>query len=182
MAAGATLYHVDVVLSDVDRNVYETLEVRLAQHPSESLRYLATRLIAYALAYQEGIAFSKAGVSSSDEPPLAVHDLTGALRVWIDVGTPSAERLHKASKACASVIVFTSADLAYLATERIHRREAIEAWHINGAFIDALGARLDRRTSLELVRNEGRLYATTQAGVFEGTIELEPLVPSTGKA
>jgi uncharacterized protein YaeQ len=170
MAAGATLHVVHLVLSDVDRNVYETLEVRLAQHPSESPRYLATRLLAYALAYEEGIGFSKGGVSSRDEPPLAVHDMAGSIRAWIDVGTPTADRLHKAAKACPRVLLFTSADLAYLATERIHRREEIEVWRIDAAFIDALAARLERRTSLELVRNEGRLYATTSAGVIEGEI------------
>ena len=173
MAAGATLYQVDLVVSDVDRGVYETLAVRLAQHPSESLRYMTTRLLAYALAYEEGIAFSKGGVSSRDEPPLSVRDATGALRAWIEIGAPAAERLHKASKACDRVSLFTSVDTAYLASERIHRRESIEIFRIDAAFVDALGARLERRTSLELVRTDGRLYATTAAGVLEGELARE---------
>lgn len=170
MAAGATLYQVDLALSDVDRNVYETLHVRLAQHPSESSRYLVTRLIAYALSYEEGVAFSKGGVSSRDEPPLAVHDATGVLRAWIDIGAPAADRLHKASKACDRVSIFTSVDLAYPANERIHRREEIAVWHIDAALVDALVERLERRTSLELVRSDGRLYVTTAKGVLEGEI------------
>src|SRR6185369_5785013 len=74
LAPNATLYHVKLTLSDVDRGVYEPLDLRLARHPSESLRYLVTRLLAYALSYEEGIAFSKGGVSSTDEPPVVVRD------------------------------------------------------------------------------------------------------------
>jgi uncharacterized protein YaeQ len=37
MALTSTIYRVDLALSDVDRGVYETLELRLALHPSERL-------------------------------------------------------------------------------------------------------------------------------------------------
>src|SRR5512143_2747847 len=117
MAAGASIHHVELLLSDVDRGVYESLSIHAARHPSESERFLATRLLAYALSYEEGIAFSKGGVSITDEPPIASRDATGALRAWIDVGSPSAERLHKASKAAERVALFTCASVAYLAGE-----------------------------------------------------------------
>jgi uncharacterized protein YaeQ len=66
-----------VRLADADRGVYETLNLRLAQHPSESAEFLVTRLLAYCLEYAEGIAFSK-GLSDPDEPAIMVRDLTGA--------------------------------------------------------------------------------------------------------
>ncbi|MDY7231188.1 YaeQ family protein [Hyalangium rubrum] len=99
MALSATMYHVQVNLSDVDRGVYQPLDLRLARHPSESMRYLLTRTLAYCLSYEEGISFSKGGISSTDEAPISVRDPTGVLLAWIDIGSPSAERLHKASKA-----------------------------------------------------------------------------------
>ena len=61
MALTATVYHLPVQLSDVDRGVYESLDLRLARHPSETMRYLLTRLLAYCLCYEDGIAFSKGG-------------------------------------------------------------------------------------------------------------------------
>src|ERR1022692_2801515 len=73
------------------------------------MRYLLTRVIAYCLCYEEGIAFSK-GLSNNDEPAVWVKDLQGTLRVWIEVGTPSADRLHKASKASPRLVVFTHHD------------------------------------------------------------------------
>ena len=46
MALSATVYHIQIELSDVDRGVYEALDLRVARHPSESMPYLLTRVIA----------------------------------------------------------------------------------------------------------------------------------------
>jgi len=97
MALGATIYSFTIQLSDMDRGVYETLDLRVAQHPSEAAEYMLTRVMAYCLEYQEGITFSK-GLADADQPAVWVHDPTGRLTVWIEVGTPTAERLHRASK------------------------------------------------------------------------------------
>ena len=102
MALGATVHVFTVRLSHVDRGVYETLELRLARHPSESAEYLVTRLLAYCLEYTEGIAFSK-GLSDPDEPAIIVRDLTGALHGWIEIGAPEAARLHRAAKAARTL-------------------------------------------------------------------------------
>lgn len=174
MALTATMHRWSVALSDVDRSIYETLDLRLARHPSESARYLLTRTIAYCLSYEEGIAFSKGGLSDADEPPVSVFDATGARTAWIDVGTPSAERLHKASKSTPRVAVFTPADPEALRREAarrpIHRAEAIAVWHVDPALLDAVEARVERGMDLELVRNDGRLYVTVGGAVHEGAI------------
>ncbi|MES1205287.1 MAG: YaeQ family protein [Pseudomonadota bacterium] len=98
MALSATVYHLQIDLSDVDRGVYEALDLRVARHPSETMRFLLTRVIAFCLCHEEGIAFSK-GLSTNDDPALWIKDMQGNVRAWIEVGTPSAERLHKASTA-----------------------------------------------------------------------------------
>jgi uncharacterized protein YaeQ len=181
LALTATLYHWKIALSDVDRGVYEALDLRLARHPSESLRYLVTRALAYALSYEDGIAFSKGGVSSTDEPPVLVRDATGVLLTWIEIGAPSATRLHKASKAARRVALFTSVDIAALEAEAragaIHRASALEVWRLAPSFIDALAERLDRNTELEIVHTEGQLYVTLGGEVFEGSVERGWLLP-----
>lgn len=174
MALTATMHHVDLTLSDVDRAVYETLELRVARHPSESMRYLVTRVLAYALEYAEGIAFSKGGLSSVDEPTISVHDATGLLHTWIEIGAPSADRLHKASKAADRVAIYTHTDLSLLRrearTRKIHRLETIQVWRFEPAYLDALAAVLDRRSALEVVRNEGRLYVTLAGTLHEAEL------------
>jgi uncharacterized protein YaeQ len=181
MAPNATVHHVQVTLSDVDRGVYEKLDLRLARHPSESARYLLTRLLAYCLSYEEGIAFSKGGLSSTDEPPVAVLDPTGILLSWIDVGAPSAERLHKAAKAARRVALFTHVEPRLLqqeaATRAIHRVGEIEVWRLEPAFLDGLEAMIGRSAVIEVVRNDGKLYVTADGVVKEGDLTRVPLIP-----
>ena len=180
MALSASIHHLEITLSDVDRGVYEALDLRVARHPSESARYMITRVLAYSLSYEDGIAFSKGGISSADEPPVSVRDPTGILLAWIDVGAPSAERLHKASKAARKVALYTHVDLALLRREAssraIHDVERIEVWRVEGKFLDALEPKIGRATKLEIVRSDGRLYVTVDGGVLEGTIAKESLV------
>ena len=182
MALTATMHHLIVTVSDVDRSVYETLDLRVARHPSESMRYLLTRTLAYCLSFEDGIAFSKGGLSSNDEPPIAVRDPTGVLLAWIDVGAPSAERLHKATKAARRVALFTHVDHALLLrearTRAIHKVDAIDVWRVEAAFLDALEPKIDRHMKLEIVRNDGQLYVTVGAWSIEGIITRASLVES----
>jgi uncharacterized protein YaeQ len=179
MAAGATIRTLRIGLSDVDRGVYETFELRVAQHPSESLRYLWSRILAYCLCYQEGIRFSKGGLSNAEEAPLAVWGADGTLNAWIDVGAPSAERLHKASKAAERVLLYSAVSMERLRKEaarrKIHRVEAIEVWSLPEVLLEELGKLTSRGMELELVRTENQLYATLDGTVIEAQLVLNSL-------
>jgi uncharacterized protein YaeQ len=174
VALTATVYRLNVALSDVDRSVYQTLDLRMARHPSESARYFWLRLLGYCLSYEEGIAFSKGGLSDSDEPPISIRDASGLLRKWIEIGSPSAERLHRAAKAARSVVLFSSSEWALLereaASRKIHAIEAIEVFLLEPKFLDALEPHLQKHLEIELVRNSGTLYVTLPGGLIEGSI------------
>jgi uncharacterized protein YaeQ len=174
MALTATVYAFEVELSDVDRNVYETLSLRVARHPSEAEDFLVTRVLAYCLEYAEGIAFSS-GLSTPDEPALAIRDLTGKVLVWIEVGSPDAARLHKASKAAARVVLYTHKDPDRLAAtwagERIHRAGELEVYALDRALVAGLAERLERRMAFALAVTGRQLYVTVGAAVLEGEIK-----------
>ncbi|MET0280528.1 MAG: YaeQ family protein [Steroidobacteraceae bacterium] len=174
MALGATIHVFNVQLAHVDRAIYETLELRLARHPSESAEYLVTRLLAYCLEFTEGIAFSK-GLSDPDEPAITVRDLTGALQGWIEIGAPEAARLHKATKAAAHVAVYPTRDagswLARLAGERIHRGDEIAIHAIDPPLLTAFAAQLERRMPLELSISEQTIYLSLGTQTLTGGIQ-----------
>ena len=174
MALTATIYNLEVQLADTDRGVYETLAFKVAQQPSESDEHMMARVLAYCLEFTEGIAFSK-GIAEPDEPALFVRDLTGALRVWIDIGSPDAARLHKASKAAPRVVVYTHKDPAQLLRaldgQRIHRAEALELYALDRPLIETLVARRERRTRFELTVTERHLYVTLDGDTLEGVVE-----------
>lgn len=169
MAIGSTIYTFDMELADADRAVYETLHLRVAQHPSETADHLLTRVIAYCLEYSEGIAFSK-GLSDPDEPAIAVRDLTGALQVWVDIGWPAPERLHRASKAAPRVAVYTHKDpeqwVARLAAAKIHRADQVEVFVLDRAWLAKLVAKVGRRQEFSLTRSEGEIYLTIGAATL----------------
>jgi uncharacterized protein YaeQ len=173
MALTATIYTFDVELADADRHVYESLALRVARHPSESAEYLVARLLAYLLEYREGIEFSR-GVSTPDEPAVAVRGLTGALDTWIDVGTPDAARLHKASKTAQRVVVYTHKEptqfLRQLAGEKIHRANALELYALDRSLVRALVERLDRRLGFSVSIAEREIYVSIGTETLTGTV------------
>lgn len=178
MALTSTLYRFRIDLSDVDRNIYQTLEFRAAMHPSESLPFFVTRILAYALNYREGLEFT-AGISAPDEPALRVIGLTGGLDLWIDIGNPTAKRIHKASKTAKEVRIYTHKDPAILARElreeKVHRLSEIGLFSLDQRFLNALGATLDRDNHWELTRNEGELYVGVGRDSFQGRLERHEL-------
>jgi uncharacterized protein YaeQ len=181
VALTATIHNFEIELADADRDVYESLALRAARHPSESEEYFVTRVIAYVLEYTEGIAFSR-GISEPDEPAIAVRDLTGAITTWIEVGAPDAARLHKASKAASRVAVYTHKDpqplLRNLAGEKIHRADSIELYAVDRTLVRDLAARLERRMAFSVSIAEKTLYLSIGADTITGVIERKPLTPS----
>ncbi len=61
-----------IELADIDRGVYEKLDLRVARQPSETAPYMLSRVLAYSLEYTEGISLTE-GVASGDEPAVLVH-------------------------------------------------------------------------------------------------------------
>jgi len=178
VALGATLYNFSIQLSDIDRGVYEALALKVARHPSESEDYLLTRVLAYCLEFAEGIGFSR-GISAPEEPALSVRDLTGALKVWIDIGSPDAARLHKAAKAAPRVAVYTHKDpdqiRLRLAGEGIHRAEALELYAIDRELIAELARRLERRTSFAISVTDRHLFISIGDDTLSGDVARIPL-------
>jgi uncharacterized protein YaeQ len=161
LALTATIFNFDVELADSDRHVYESLALRVAQHPSESDEYLIARVLAYLLEYQEGIEFSR-GVSEPDEPTISIRDLTGKLETWIEIGTPDSARLHKASKAAARMVVYCHKEgsqwLKGLAAAALPRAEDIELYIFDRAFIGDMVSRLERRVAFSMSVNDREIY------------------------
>jgi len=169
VAQTSTIYVVAIDLADMDREVYESLDLRVARHPSETIEYMMVRVLAYCLEYAEGIELTS-GVSSGDEPALVVRDLTGRITSWIEVGFPDAARLHRGSKLAEHVAVYTHRDvrqlLSRLEGERIHRAGEIRIRAFDRAAIDVVAGLLDRRTSFSLTVTGGELHLALEGQAF----------------
>jgi uncharacterized protein YaeQ len=160
MALTATVLNFTVELVDIDRNIYETLAFRLAQHPSENTQRVVVRVLARALAHEENLEFGR-GLSHVEDPTLWSKGPQGQIKLWIDVGGPSAQRLHRASKQADRVCVYTDKNRTSLRKEwtgqRIHHSEDITLVLFDAPFTSALAEGVDRQNKWIVTINEGYL-------------------------
>jgi uncharacterized protein YaeQ len=173
VALNATIHSFDITLNDADRGVYQALAFRAARHPSETTEFLLTRVLAYCLEFCEGLAFSR-GLSDPDAPALAIRDLTGALKSWIDIGAPDTTRLHRAAKSAPRVVVYSHKDVAALvaalAADGVHRAQEIEIYALDRELLGALGGRLVKRMCFDLAVSERTLYLTFDDQTLSGNV------------
>ncbi|TQV87637.1 YaeQ family protein [Aliikangiella coralliicola] len=106
MAIKPTIYKFHISLSDLNRDYYDSLNLTIALHPSETLERMMARVMAYCIEAQEGLAFTK-GLSEVEEPDIWVHTLDNQIALWIDAGEPSLERIKKATRLAQTVKVFS---------------------------------------------------------------------------
>ncbi|HXI11668.1 MAG TPA: YaeQ family protein [Thermoanaerobaculia bacterium] len=173
MALTATIFNLSIELADIDRGVYETLDLRVARQPSETAEYMLMRVLAYCLEYTEGISLSQ-GVAAGDEPAISVRDLTGQVTAWIEVGMPDAERIHRGSKLAGRAAIYTHREprhvLAQFEGKRIHRSDEIPVYSFEPAFVQRLASLIDRRTELALTITERQLYVEVQGETLSSKV------------
>jgi uncharacterized protein YaeQ len=173
MALTATIHGFEIELADIDRGVYETLSLRLARQPSETLEYMLTRLLAYCLEYTEGIEMTE-GVASGSEPAVLVRDLTGRVTSWIEVGMPDAPRVHRGSKFAGRVALYTHRDVARVLAEldgkKVHRATEIPVYAFGQGFVEQVAAGLERRAVVSVSVTERQLYLDVNGRTFNTTI------------
>jgi uncharacterized protein YaeQ len=169
-----------IELSDIDRGVYENLDLRVAMHPSETHPYLLTRVLAFALNAEEGLEFAPGGLSDTDDPAIRKLTLHGSLELAIEIGSPSAKRLHRTAKAAEHTKVFTYKDASLLLKEMaaagIHRLNEIEFYSFDSKFLDRLAQVLEKDNRWTLIHQDGHLSILSDGNTgdaIEGDVRRE---------
>lgn len=163
MALASTLYRFKIELSDLEKSNYQSLDLRVAQHPSESLAYLLTRVFAFALSYEEGIAFSAEGLNNPEGPTIMTLNRSRGsntdISLWVEIGNPSERKMHRASKASDKLKIYTYKDPAVLMNEiskhDIYKKNEIEVYSIDSKFLDRLEPFLKKENRWTLIFNDG---------------------------
>lgn len=182
MALTATMYRIDLDLSDIDRGVYLQESLRVAQHPSEELPRVVARVLAYALCWTENLQFAR-DLADSETPALTRHDDTGALAQWIEVGAPAAKRLHRASKQGAEVTVVTfrgpddglDALRRNLLREHVHRAEAITTLALSASGVAAIADAMGRSSAWTVIRASDTLQVLVDGVPYDVELRLGTL-------
>ncbi|MGC1495412.1 MAG: YaeQ family protein [Sulfitobacter sp.] len=107
MAQKATIYKVELSISDMDRHYYETHKLTIAKHPSETDERMMLRILAFALNANEQLEMTK-GLSTDDEPDIWEKSLSGELNRWITLGLPSEKIVRQSCGKAKSVIIYSN--------------------------------------------------------------------------
>ena len=147
--------------ADIDRGYYADHALTIARHPSETDERLMVRLVAFAHAAAEGLAFGR-GLSAEDEPDLVLADLTGAIRLWIDVGLPDEKAVRRAAGRADAVRVYAYGGRAVdvwwsRVGERLARLERLSVIELPREATAALAAHVDRTMRWQCTIDDGSL-------------------------
>jgi uncharacterized protein YaeQ len=109
MAQKATIYKVELSVTDMDRHYYETHKLTVAKHPSETDERLMVRILAFALNAHENLEMTR-GISTDDEPDIWQKSLSGELELWVTLGLPSEKLVRQSCGKSDEVIVYCYGD------------------------------------------------------------------------
>ncbi len=175
MALNATIFKCELQVADMSRHHYGSHALTLARHPSETDERLMARLLAFALHADDQLQFTR-GLSSSDEPDLWQHSLSGEIEQWIEVGLPDERRIRKACSRAREVIIYTyggrGAALWWQGiAPQLERFDNLQVWTIAKEASDALTALCQRNMQLNATIQEGTLWLASADHSVEVTPE-----------
>lgn len=176
MALKATIYKADLQVADMDRHYYADHALTLACHPSETEERMMVRVLLYALYAQEGIALTK-GLFDVDEPDIWVKDLTGAIKLWIDIGQPDESRVRKACGRADQVVLVCHAGSCPVWWKqnagKLARLKNLTVLRLPPETSQALASLTERTMQLQCLVQDGAVSLSSAAASV--AIELEPL-------
>lgn len=179
MALSSTIYKVELQVSDLDRNFYQSYSLTVAQHPSETDERMMIRLLVFALNAEhadQDLEFTK-GISTDEEPDLWRRTLTGDIDLWLELGQPSAKRIRKACSRANSVKIYTfSGHGAEIWWQKIKheliRFKNLEVINFNAKQTAPIVKCLSRTMNLQATTQDGLIWFGDQASASEITPEI----------
>jgi len=105
MALKATIYKASIELANMDQNYYDSLQLTIARHPSETEQRLMVRLISYILNAHPDLQFGK-GVSDEDEAAIWQINYSDEISLWIELGQLDEKRIKKACNKAKKVKLY----------------------------------------------------------------------------
>lgn len=175
MAIKPTIYKLTVSLSDLNQDIYDSLSLTIARHPSETMERMVVRVLAFCLNIREQLVLCK-GLSDTEEPDIWAHSLDGNLELWIDVGEPSAERIKKVSRIAKEVRIYcfnSKAPTWWQQNEKQLSNLAVNIHQFQWDQVQALASIIDRGVDLSVTISGDSLYVASELGECE--LILQPL-------
>lgn len=161
MALKATVYKANIELADMDRNYYDSLQLTLAQHPSETAQRFMVRLICYVLNAHQDLQFGK-GISDEDEAALWQINYSDEIALWIELGQIDEKRIKKACNKAQHVKLYcygSSAETWWSQSQAaLKKYSKLSVEQFSQSTTDALAKLLSKTMEFQCSIQDGQLW------------------------
>jgi uncharacterized protein YaeQ len=184
MALKATIFKAALQIADMDRGYYADHALTIARHPSETDERMMLRVLAFALHAGPGLDFGK-GLSTDDEPDLWQRDLTGRIRLWIDVGLPDEKLVRRGCGRADEVVIYAYGRGAELWWERsraaLERARNLHVLRVPAAVSQELAKLAQRSMQLQCTIQEGHVWLSDEDAAVEVSLTTMASPPATSR-
>ena len=172
MAISSTINKVILNIANMDSHYYQSHDLIVAQHPSETDLRFMIRLIAYIYNASESLSFTK-GLSSDEEPDIWQKSLTDDIEFWIDLGQPDEKRIRKACARAQQVIIYTYREHKAKPwweqnKKKFKRFKNLTLFHIN---VDNINIMVKKSMQLQCNIQDAELYLSDEDGNHTITLQ-----------
>ncbi|MGX5174273.1 YaeQ family protein [Aliikangiella sp. IMCC44653] len=169
MAIKPTIYKLSADLTDINRDVYQSVQLTIAQHPSETTERMMARILAFCLNQTERLEFCK-GLSDVDEPDIWEKSLDDQILLWIELGEPSVERIKKATRLAKRTLIYSfnsKSEVWWQGIAAKAQQLAVEVIQFNWQEIESLAALCERTMHCSITITGNSAYIATEKGECE---------------
>lgn len=180
MALKATIFKVELQVTDMDRNHYQNYSFTIARHPSETDERMMVRLLAFALHADEALLFTK-GLSTDDEPDLWQKSLSGEIELWVELGQPDEKRIRKACGRAKQVVIYCYDDRSARVwwqqnKEKLERSKNLTVIGLPASTSVSMAQMVTRNMQLQFTIQDGHIWMADGSEA----LEIEPETWLTG--
>lgn len=172
MAISATINKVSLNIADMNRHYYQSHELTVAQHPSETDYRFMVRLIAFALNASDQLSFTK-GLCVNDEPEIWQKSFSDEIELWIDFGQVDEKRIRKACGRASQVIIYTYNERKATVwwdqqADKLQRFDNLRVFHIDTDIPDSM---VSRNMQLQCNIQDEEIYFSDAKSDFKATLK-----------
>lgn len=172
MALKPTIFKFRIALSDLNQDYYDTLNLTLAQHPSETIERMLVRVLAYCLNAHIGkdqLVFTR-GLSSIEEPDIWFKTLDDQIIEWIEIGEPTVDRIKKATRLSEKVKIYcfnSKVDVWWSQSKKKMDMLPVTVFSFDWESIVSLARLVNRTMDVSVNISDDTLYIAAEQGGFE---------------
>ncbi|MEG3768165.1 YaeQ family protein [Alteromonas sp. 14N.309.X.WAT.G.H12] len=176
MALKATIFKVDLSITDMDRNYYHDHNLTIARHPSENDERMMLRIIAFIANAHERLQFTK-GLSCDEVPDLWQKSYSDDIELWIELGQPSEQRIKKGCNQSQQMMIYAYADNSFdvwwkKEANTLKVRKNLSVFTLPGALAAELAAGVRRSMQIQVTVQDGHMWLNMEGDDTTQSVEI----------